>query len=82
MPKRNTKRRKACEKLKIDEKISINDAIKQFRAAPATKFDQSVDVSINTSVDTKQSDQIVRDVTTLPNGTGKKIRILEHVTNS
>ena len=62
MSRRSSKRNKACDKLKIANKITFKNAVKLLRDAPLTKFDQSVDVSINTSVDTKQSDQIVREM--------------------
>jgi large subunit ribosomal protein L1 len=42
---------------------------------PATKFDQSVDVSVNLGVDPRKSDQVVRGSTVLPNGTGKSVRV-------
>ena len=42
---------------------------------PPTKFDQSVDVSVNLGVDPRKSDQVVRSSTVLPNGTGKTVRV-------
>ena len=46
--------------------------VKEFASA---KFEESIDVSINLGVDPKQSDQVVRGSTVLPNGTGKTVRV-------
>src|SRR5256886_14592002 len=40
------------------------------------KFDESVDVAVRLGVDPKHADQVVRGTVSLPNGTGKKIRVL------
>ncbi|MGZ6298068.1 MAG: 50S ribosomal protein L1, partial [Parachlamydiaceae bacterium] len=40
------------------------------------KFDQSVDISLKMGVDPRKSDQNIRSTVSLPNGTGKKVRIL------
>ncbi|MEQ9564923.1 MAG: 50S ribosomal protein L1, partial [Pseudomonadales bacterium] len=39
------------------------------------KFEETVDVAINLGVDARKSDQVVRGATTLPNGTGKTVRV-------
>ena len=39
------------------------------------KFSETVDVAINLGIDPKKSDQIVRGATTLPNGSGKEVRV-------
>jgi large subunit ribosomal protein L1 len=39
------------------------------------KFDETIDVSFNLGVDTKQGDQQVRGAVVLPHGTGKSVRI-------
>jgi len=71
-----TKRTKAFqEKVSPDNLYSIDDALALLKAMPATKFDQSVDVSINLGVDPRKSDQVVRGSTVLPNGTGKTVRV-------
>ena len=39
------------------------------------KFNETVDVAINLGIDPRKSDQIVRGATTLPNGSGKDVRV-------
>ena len=41
-----------------------------------TKFDESVDMAVNLGVDPRHADQLVRGTVSLPNGTGKNIRVL------
>lgn len=56
------------------EKIySLKEAIEVLKECPSVKFDQSVELSLKTGVDTRKSDQQVRGTVSLPNGTGKRI---------
>jgi large subunit ribosomal protein L1 len=57
---------------------SLADAVKLVLSNSklgARKFVESVECSINLDIDTKQSDQSVRGVVQLPNGTGKTVRV-------
>ena len=54
----------------------VDEAVDLARQAGATvKFDESIDVSVNLGVDSRQGDQNVRGATVLPNGTGKRTRV-------
>jgi len=55
---------------------SINEAVDILKKCPPVKFDQSVEVSLKVGVDPRKTDQQVRGTVSLPNGTGKKMRIL------
>lgn len=55
---------------------SVKDAIDILKKCPPVKFDQSVEVSIKLGVDPRRSEQSVRGTVSLPNGTGKTIKIL------
>ena len=73
---RLSKRTKAFrEKVDPVKLYSIDEALELLKGMPATKFDQSVDVSVNLGVDPRKSDQVVRGSTVLPNGTGKTVRV-------
>jgi len=54
---------------------SAADAVKLIKAAAKTKFDQTVEVSLNLNVDPRKPDQNVRGTVMLPNGTGKSVKI-------
>ena len=70
------KRYKKYKKLVEENKIySILDAIKKIKSGNLAKFDETLDISINLGIDPKQSDQIVRGLASLPNGTGKKLKV-------
>lgn len=55
---------------------NVQEAVAILKKCPAVKFDQSVDISLKIGVDPRRSDQHVRGIVTLPNGTGKTLRIL------
>lgn len=72
-----SKRNREMEKLVDKQKLyKIEEAIEILKKAPAVKFDQSVDLALKTGIDTQKSDQQVRGVVSLPNGTGKKLVVL------
>jgi len=53
----------------------IDEAVKIIKAASKTKMDQTVELALNLGIDPRHSDQQVRGVVTLPNGTGKTVRV-------
>jgi large subunit ribosomal protein L1 len=53
----------------------LADAVKFVKSHAKSKFDETIEISFNLAVDPKQSDQTVRGVVNLPNGTGKKVRV-------
>lgn len=55
--------------------LSLEEAIKAAKANATTKFDETIDIAINLGVDPRHSDQNVRGMVQLPNGTGKTVRV-------
>lgn len=51
------------------------DAIRILKQMPATKFDETVELAIRLGVDPRKADQMVRGTVSLPNGTGKEVRV-------
>lgn len=64
-----------ADKVNADTFYSLDDAIKLAKELATSKFDETVEMSFNLGVDPKHADQTVRAVTTLPNGTGKDVRV-------
>ncbi len=74
---RSSKRRREMAKQVDSTKLyALNDAIDILKAAPGTKFDQSVEVALRLGIDSRKSDQNVRGTVSLPKGTGKKLIVL------
>ena len=55
--------------------ISLEDALALIKTAASAKFDETVEIAMNLGVDPRHADQMVRGVVTLPNGTGKTVRV-------
>lgn len=53
----------------------LKEAFSILKKTPASKFDESVDLSIKLNVDPKEISQSIRGAVVLPHGTGKKIRV-------
>ena len=74
--KTQSKRYKESVKQVAPEKLyQLKEAVAILKQMPKPKFDGSVDLHFNLSVDTKKSDQMIRGTVVLPHGTGKKVRI-------
>ncbi len=55
--------------------ITVEDAVKLIKGAATAKFDETLEIAMNLGVDPRHADQMVRGVVTLPNGTGKTVRV-------
>lgn len=66
----------AKTKLKEDAVYGIDEGFTVLPSLACAKFDETVEVSGRLGVDPKQADQAVRGTVVLPNGTGKKVRVL------
>ena len=75
MSKRGKAYVKARERIEEREYV-LNEAITLLKEIKASKFDESVDVSVRLSVDPKYPEQMVRGTVVLPFGTGKVKRVL------
>jgi len=63
------------EGLDLKAEYSLEDALKEVKSRAKAKFDETVEVSMNLGVDPRHAEQMVRGVVTLPNGTGKSVRV-------
>ncbi len=73
--KRSKRYREIIKKIDKNKKYEIADAVKLLVQNAKAKFDESVEVHLNTGVDPKQSDQLIRGTIVLPHGTGKEKKI-------
>ena len=53
----------------------LAEAIKMVKSRAKAKFDETIEIAINLGVDPRHADQMVRGVVTLPNGTGRTLRV-------
>lgn len=68
--------REIAKTLDAQKAYSVKEAVDILKKCPSVKFDQTVDVSLKLGVDPRRSDQVVRGTVSLPNGTGKTMKIL------
>jgi len=68
-------RKKQIEGINFDKTFSVEEGLKLLKERKFVKFDESIDVALNTTIDTKQSDQNVRGSFVPPHGLGKKVEI-------
>jgi large subunit ribosomal protein L1 len=80
MAKLTKNRKDSMSKFDKDLLYSLEDASKIIKDFPKLKFDSSIDIAVNLGVDPKKADQNIRGVVTLPNGTGKDVKVLALVT--
>jgi large subunit ribosomal protein L1 len=70
--KRTEKSREGVDRMKL---YSIDEAIKMVKERATAKFDETIEVAMNLGVDPRHSDQMVRGVVNLPNGSGRSVRV-------
>jgi large subunit ribosomal protein L1 len=80
MVKLTKNRKSSLEKYDKEKLYSLKEASDIIKSFSNLKFDSSVDLALNLGVDPKKADQNVRGVVSLPNGTGKDVKVLALVT--
>ena len=75
MAKTSKRLRKASEAIDRKSLYGLEEAIKMIKDRAGAKFDETVEISMNLGIDPRHADQTVRGVVTLPNGTGKSVRV-------
>src|SRR5580698_9853770 len=67
--------KKAREGVDREKLYPLTDAIKMVKERAKSKFDETIEIAMNLGVDPRHADQMVRGVVTLPNGTGRTLRV-------
>lgn len=80
MAKLTKNQKVAVAKLEKDKLYTVDEACALVKETSTTKFDASVDIAVRLGVDPRKANQMVRGVVSLPNGTGKSVRVLALVT--
>lgn len=76
MSKLTKNQKLAAEKIEAGKAYTLKEAAQLVKEITTTKFDASVDVDVRLGVDPRKANQMVRGVVSLPNGTGKQVRVL------
>ncbi len=70
-----SKRVKGWASLDAEKVYTISDAIEALRGFTSKKFDESLEIAVRLGVDVTKADQNIRGMLSLPNGTGKSVRV-------
>jgi large subunit ribosomal protein L1 len=70
--KRYNKAREGVDREKL---YTLDEAVKLIKERAKAKFDETIEIAMNLGVDPRHADQQVRGVVTLPNGTGRSMRV-------
>ena len=76
MSKLTKNQKAAAQKYDSTKAYLLSEACALVKEITWTKFDASVEVHVNLGVDPRKANQMIRGVVTLPNGTGKPVRVL------
>src|SRR5216683_82462 len=66
---------KAREGINREKLYALDEAVKMVKDRAKAKFDETVEIAMNLGVDPRHADQMVRGVVSLPNGTGRTLRV-------
>tara|TARA_Y100000816_G_scaffold129630_1_gene91413 strand:- start:3 stop:692 length:690 start_codon:yes stop_codon:yes gene_type:complete len=80
MAKLTKNRKESLTKFETEKLYTLKEASDVVKNFSKLKFDSSIDLAVNLGVDPKKADQNVRGIVSLPNGTGKDVKVLALVT--
>ncbi len=76
MAKLTKNQKLALSKIEQGKSYTLAEAAEKVKETSFEKFDASFDIDVRLGVDPRKADQMVRGVVSLPNGTGKEVRVL------
>lgn len=65
----------ADENMNAEQLYPVDEAVAMVKERATAKFDETIEIAMNLGVDPRHADQMVRGVVSLPNGTGKSVRV-------
>ncbi|MGQ9488375.1 MAG: 50S ribosomal protein L1 [Armatimonadota bacterium] len=75
MPQHGKRCLEAKQKVDRNRLYSVREALELAKSLANARFDETIDIAVNLGVDPRHGDQMVRGTTTLPHGTGKKVKV-------
>lgn len=75
MPQHGKRYLEAKQKVDRNRLYSVREALELAKSLANAGFDETIDIAVNLGVDPRHGDQMVRGTTTLPHGTGKKVKV-------
>ena len=75
MTKLGKRQQSAVDAIDREKFYELNEAVALIKSNATAKFDETVEISVNLGVDPRHSDQMVRGMVSLPNGTGRSVRV-------
>ena len=79
---KQTKRQKVLSALDKEKLYTISDAIEALRPYCSSKFDETLEIAVRLGIDVTKNDQNIRGMLSLPNGTGKTVRVAVFTENA
>ncbi|MBR6751725.1 MAG: 50S ribosomal protein L1 [Alphaproteobacteria bacterium] len=79
---KQTKRQKVLSALDKEKHYTISDAIEALRPYCSSKFDETLEIAVRLGIDVTKNDQNIRGMLSLPNGTGKTVRVAVFTENA
>ena len=77
-----TKKQQTWKNLDTDKVYALADAIEALREYTSKKFDETLEIAIRLGIDVTKADQNIRGMLSLPNGTGKTVRVAVFTENA
>ena len=77
-----TKKQQTWKNLDTDKVYALADAIEALREYASKKFDETLEIAIRLGIDVTKADQNIRGMLSLPNGTGKSVRVAVFTENA
>jgi large subunit ribosomal protein L1 len=72
---KNKRLRAAYAAFEPNKPYALDEAVRLVKSNATAKFDETVELSMNLGIDPRHADQMVRGLISLPNGTGKTLRV-------
>ncbi|NNG27889.1 MAG: 50S ribosomal protein L1 [Ignavibacteriaceae bacterium] len=74
--KQSKRNKELSKKIDVTQEYNLDDAVNLLKENSKVKFVESLDCAVKLGVDPRHADQMVRGTVSLPNGTGKKVKVL------